>query len=234
MKFQAPLLEGILVERYKRFLADIRLSSGEMVTAHCPNSGSMMGLKDTGNSVRLSVSTNPKRKLKYTWEMVKSDGVWVGINTNYPTRLVAESFQLGQIPEFVPYQSLRREVTSGNSRLDLYFTGAHRALWVELKNVTLVSRGIAQFPDAATTRGQKHVRELTELCRRGERAAILFVIQREDVECFTPADAIDPEFGRLLRKAAQQGVSILAYSWKVTPEAIRLLRKVPVDLSEPG
>ncbi len=158
----------------------------------------------------------------------------MGINTNYPTRLVTESFQLGQIPEFSSYQSLRREVTCGNSRLDLHFAGTHGTLWVELKNVTLVSKGIARFPDAVTTHGQKHVRELTELCKRREPAAILFVIQREDVECLRPADSIDPEFGRLLRKAAWRGVSILAYSWKVTPEAIRLLRKIPVDLSEPA
>ena len=230
MEFQASLLEGILVRRYKRFLADIQLNTGEMVTAHCPNSGSMMGLMDPGNPVHLSIGTNPKRKLKYTWEMVKSDGVWVGINTNHPTRLVTEGFESGQIPEFASYQSLRREVTSGNSRLDLRLTGAQGALWVELKNVTLVSNGVARFPDAVTTRGQKHVQELTELCKRGEPAAIFFVIQREDVEFLTPADAIDPKFGRLLREAVRQGVSILAYSWKVTPEAIRMLRKVPVDL----
>ncbi|NOY79295.1 MAG: DNA/RNA nuclease SfsA [Calditrichaeota bacterium] len=230
MEFQVPLVEGVLVKRYKRFLADIRLNTGEMVTAHCPNSGSMMGLVNPGSPVRLSVSRNPKRKLNYTWEMVKADGVWVGINTNYPTRLVIEGFEQGSIPEFASYRSVRKEVTAGNSRLDLHFTGPRGTLWVELKNVTLVSDNVARFPDAVTVRGHKHVRELTALCKRGEPAAIFFVIQREDVDWFTPADAIDPQFGQLLREAARQGVSLWAYRWQVSPAGIQMLGKVPVHL----
>ncbi len=230
MEFDFPLFEGALLRRYKRFLADVRLTNGKMVTAHCPNSGSMKGLSLPGSSVLLWESANPRRKLRYTWELVKTDGVWVGINTNRPTRLVTESLGRGEITELAQWPHWRREVTVGESRLDLLLETGKRRCWVELKNVTLVEKGVAMFPDAITARGQKHLRELVKLAEKGDCAAALFVVQREDVHSISPADDIDPEFGRQLRRAREKGVAILAYKWRVSPEGIFFAGPVPVKM----
>ncbi len=230
MKFDFPLFEGVLVQRYKRFLADVRLADGQIVTAHCPNSGSMQGLKAPGSRVLFWKSSNPRRKLAYTWELVRADGIWVGINTNRPTKLVTEALEEGQIRELAAWPSWRREVVVGASRLDLLLEDGERRCWVELKNVTLVESRIAKFPDAVTTRGQKHVRELVAQAEKGNCAAVLFVVQREDADALSPADEIDPDFGRELRLARERGVAILAYKWRVTPEGIFPVGRIPVRL----
>ncbi len=231
MQLPAPLLPGILIRRYKRFLADIQLSTGEIITAHCPNSGSLKGCNDPGNPVLVSESHNPKRKLKYTWELVKVNQVWVGINTIYPNKLVKEGILSGTVPELQGYDHIRGEVPLGeHSRMDFLLESSTQRCWIEVKNVTLVEGNRALFPDAVTLRGQKHLRELMAVKKRGDRAVIFFVIQRADGEVFAPADEIDPQYGQLLREAHQAGVEVLPYLAHVTPEAITLSHRIPFEL----
>lgn len=227
-----PLIPGTLIRRYKRFLADIELSDGRVVTAHCPNSGSMLGCNVPGAPVMLSRSDNPGRKLPYTWELVQVDGFWVGLNTMLPNRLAEETITGGLAAELQGYERIRREVPYGSerSRIDLLLEGDRGRCYVEVKNVTLVEDGRALFPDAVTTRGQKHLRELMEVVAQGDRGVIFFTVQRGDGHAVSPADAIDPEYGRLLREAVQNGVEALAYRAEVTPQEIRLAGQLPVLL----
>jgi sugar fermentation stimulation protein A len=231
MKLPQPLLPGTLIRRYKRFLADVQLESGEQVTAHCPNSGSMMGCQDPGSPVLLSRSDNPRRKLPYTWELVRANGVWVGINTQYPNRLVREGIEQGIVSELSGYSLIRGEVNYGKrSRVDLLLQGESGLCYVEVKNVTLVEDGRALFPDAVTLRGQKHLRELMQMVEEGHRAVIFFVVQRADGHLVAPADRIDSEYGKLLREAVARGVEALAYQARVTPQEIVLSHRLPVVL----
>jgi sugar fermentation stimulation protein A len=231
MLLPSPLYAGRLIKRYQRFLADVLLESGETVTAHCPNSGSMKGCALPGSAVFLSRSANPKRKLAYTWELVEADGVWAGINTALPNRIVHEAIAGGEIPELAGYSAIRPEVPYGTgSRIDLLLSGDRPPCYVEVKNVTLVEGGQARFPDAVTTRGQKHLRELMEVVRKGERGVIFFLVQRPDGATVAPADDIDPEYGRLLRLAAASGVEPLAYRAEVTPEQVRIACRLPIIL----
>jgi len=232
MLLPRPLYPGSLVRRYQRFLADVELADGSVVTAHCPNSGSMKGCNLPGSPVLLSVSDKPGRKLKYTWELVMAKGKWVGINTGHPNRLVREGIENGVIRELQGYPSIRPEVRYGgeNSRIDLLLSGSSGLCYVEVKNVTLVEGNLALFPDAVTTRGQKHLRELMEMVRQGHRGVIFYVVQRGDGEAVAPADAIDAEYGRLLRLAAAKGVELLAYRAGVSPAEISLTHRLPVIL----
>lgn len=226
-----PLYQGTLIRRYHRFLADVELDDGTLVTAHTPNTGSMMGCAVPGNRVVLSVSGNPGRKYPHSWELVQADGVWVGINTQLPNLLAREAIQNGTIAELSGYDKITLEVPYGTgSRIDLLLTGERGRCYVETKNVTLVKERCALFPDAVSTRGQKHLRELMEMVRQGHRAANLFVVQRGDGDALAPADAIDPVYGRLLREAAAAGVELLAYQARVTLGEIRLTHPVPVLL----
>lgn len=227
MRFKTRLIRGTLIQRYKRFLADVRLANGEIVTAHCTNTGSMMGCKEPGSAVYLSRSDNPNRKLAYTWEMIEINKQWVGINTMHPNRLVAEAIASGAIPELTGYERIRSEVkVNAHTRLDLCLEGQSGSCFVEVKNVTLANEGVAAFPDAVTERGTKHLRELMRLHREGHRAAIVFVIQRPDCSVFRPADEIDVEYGRWLRKAVKAGVEALPYIAKVTPKEILLTARL--------
>lgn len=231
MLLPTPLYPGRLIRRYQRFLADVLLDSGETVTAHCPNSGSMKGCAVPGSRVLLSLSANPKRKYAHTWELVEADGVWAGINTGLPNRIVHEAIVQGEISELAGYAAIRPEVPYGTgSRIDLLLTGDRPPCYVEIKNVTMVEGARALFPDAVTTRGQKHLRELMEVVRRGERGVIFFLVQRPDAASVSPADAIDPEYGRLLRLAITSGVEALAYRARVTPDEIRISCRLPVIL----
>ena len=231
MRFKSPLLRGTLIQRYKRFLADVRLASGEVVTAHCTNTGSMMGCKEPGSEVYVSRSDNLNRKLLYTWELIRADNTWVGINTMHPNKLVPEAVQAGRIEELCGFDNIRREVkVSAHSRLDLCLESGNGNCFVEIKNVTLAIDGAAAFPDAVSERGTKHLKELMRLKRQGHRAAIVFVIQRGDCDSFRPADEIDREYGRWLRRAIQAGVEALPYRAKVTPKEILLTEKIAVKL----
>ncbi len=230
MRLPAQLLKGTLLRRYKRFLVDVRLGTGEMITAHCPNSGSLLSCNIPGSPVLVSRSDNPKRKLRYTWELVQVNGVWVGINTLYPNRLVKEGIERGTIRELQGYAGVRQEVRYGrNSRIDLLLHNERSFCYVEVKNVTLVEGGRAYFPDAVTVRGRKHLRELMQMVLEGHRAVIVFLVQREDAHAMAPADHIDPEYGRLLREAHQCGVEVLAYRARVSPKEISVCRRLPVQ-----
>lgn len=231
MRFKTKLIRGTLLQRYKRFLADVRLANGEIVTAHCTNTGSMLGCKEPGSAVYLSRSDNLNRKLAYTWEMIQVDRIWVGINTMHPNRLVAEAIEADAIPELCGYETLRREVkVSRHSRLDLCLNGSDGCCYVEVKNVTLSFNRAAAFPDAVNERATKHLKELIRLKRKGHRAVVLFVVQRRDCEYFRPADEIDPEYGRWLRRAIKAGVEALPYHAEVTPREIVLTHRLPTRI----
>ena len=231
MRFKSRLIRGTLIQRYKRFLADVRLANGEVVIAHCTNTGSMMGCKAPGSPVYISRSDNLNRKLLYTWELIKANNTWVGINTMHPNKLVPEAVEAGVIAELSGYPTIRREVkVSAHSRLDLCLEGGDGNCFVEVKNVTLAVNGVAAFPDAVSERGTKHLKELMRLKRQGHRAAIVFVIQRGDCEYFRPADEIDQEYGRWLRRAIKAGVEALPYRAKVTPKEIILTARIATKL----
>lgn len=234
MKFAQQLIEGRLIRRYKRFLADVQLP-GEVVTAACPNTGSMMGCAEAGSRVWLSVHESPTRKYRHTWEIVEVAGakpVMVGINTGLPNRLVQEAIAGGAIEELAGYETLRREVAFGEekSRVDIVLESSSRkACYVEVKNVTAAaSRGIAVFPDSVSERGARHLRELMRLKASGLRPVQLYCVQREDVNEVRPADAIDPEYGRTLREALAAGVEVMAYRARVSPGEIVIEHRIPV------
>ncbi len=226
MKFAAPLVEGRLVKRYKRFLADVELEGGGAITAACPNTGSMMGCCEPGSRVWLSESDSPTRKYRHTWEIVESARELVGINTGLPNRLVREAIETGVIAGLSGYGSIRPEVVFGEerSRIDLLLEDAARpACYVEVKNVTAAVTGrVALFPDAVSERGAKHLRELMRLKGQGLRAVLVFCVQRGDVDEVRPADAIDPVYGRTLREAIAAGVEVMAWRAKVSTRDIAI------------
>jgi sugar fermentation stimulation protein A len=233
--FDQQLVLANLIRRYKRFLADVRLADGSELTVHCPNSGSMQACLGEGWPVLLSDSGNPKRKYRWTWELVHNGRCWIGINTHLANRLAIEAIAGGVIAELGGYESLKREVPYGrNSRIDILLERSDSQCYVEVKNVTLVdSAGRYAFPDAITTRGQKHLKELTDVVAAGDRGVILFVIQRSDGDIFVPADDIDPTYGALLRDAASSGVEVLAYRAEVEPTGIDLIEPVSIELEPP-
>ena len=224
-----PLLAGTLIQRYKRFMADVKLRNGRVVTVFCPNSGSMKGCSEPGRTVYLSRSANPARRLRYTWEMIQMPSSLVGINTLVPNRLVKETILQGVLEPFLGYEKVFSEVPYGrNSRIDLLLEGPDsRRCYIEIKNCTLVEDRVAYFPDAVTSRGLKHLVELQNEVRRGHRAVCFYLIQRMDADHFAPADWIDPAYGKELRTAVRNGVELLAYDVELTLEHIVLNRRVP-------
>ena len=233
MRFPIPLLAARLTKRYKRFLADVILDDGTPLTAHCPNTGSMLGCHTPGSRVWLSRSDNPKRKYAHTWELVEVEGgTLVGINTGRANALVREAISSGVIGELSGYDEIRPEVRYGNenSRVDFLLTGKDGACYVEVKNVTAaVDDAIAMFPDAVSTRGAKHLRELIgTLSHAGQRAVLCYCVQRSDVREVRPADDIDPEYGRWLREAMDAGVEVIAYRATLDPEMVVLTERIPV------
>ncbi|MEJ2142468.1 MAG: DNA/RNA nuclease SfsA [Gammaproteobacteria bacterium] len=236
MKFDSNLIPGVLIERYKRFLADIRLENGNIVTAHSPNTGSMLGCAEPGSRVWLRDTANPSRKYPYAWELTTStEGTLVGINTGIVNRLVSEAIESGVINELQGYQSIRPEVKYGteNSRIDLLLSSDNKPdCFVEIKNVTAINRkGNAIFPDAVSKRATRHLRELMHVVEQGQRGIIFFCIQRGDVAQFNPADEIDPEYGQMLRNAIDKGVEALAYRAVVSPHQITLKTVIPIVCS---
>lgn len=236
MKFPHPLVEGRLLRRYKRFLADIELPDGETITAHTANTGTMLGCCSPGSRVWLSVSDNPKRKYAHTWELVEAvPGVLCGINTLLSNKLVHEAIADGVIPQLRDYAKIRSEVRYGkeNSRIDLLLEPVPEerrpACYVEVKNVTLVENEVAYFPDAVSARGSRHLRELMHMVEAGQRAVILFCVQRGDCRELRPADAIDPVYGETLRQAIEAGVEAMAWQAQVTTAGIRLARALTVS-----
>lgn len=237
MRFGSPLQPGFLEKRYKRFLADVRLPDGEVVTCHCPNTGSMLGCADPGLRVWLSRASNPRRKYRYTWELVEvASGALVGVHTGRTNRLVGEAIDAGWIPRLRTYTRRRAEVNvpSAPMRADFRLTADSppAACFVEVKNVTAaVEDGTAFFPDAVSERGRRHLEVLAGVVRGGDGHAVnIFCAQRNDVQVIRPADAIDPAYGRALRDAAADGVDLVGLAASVTPEGIVADRLVPVEL----
>lgn len=232
MKFDHPLLHGRLVKRYKRFLADIQLDNGKVVTAHCTNSGSMKSCLEENAEVIISQSPNKNRKLPYTWEMIRINNGWVGINTSNPNKIAYEILKNHWIDELPNFKTLRREVKYGDSRFDIYGETDNQKWFFEVKNVTLKDGIYARFPDAVTTRGQKHLNTLIKAKAEGYHVAMLYIVQRTDVDIFAPAWSIDPAYAKELIKAFDAEVKLFALQVKVNPEGIEPLRLLPIDLSQ--
>ena len=236
MQFPDPLIRGTLVRRYKRFLTDVELADGSVVVAHCANPGSMLSVNETGSEVWLSPARNPERKLRFTWELIRVGNGLVGINTALPNRLVEEAVEAGTIAELTGYASLRREVKYGkNSRIDLLLEDdAKPPCYVEVKNVTM-KRGSgaddpAEFPDSVTTRGAKHLVELSDMVAEGARAVMVYLTQRDDCNRFTVAADIDPEYAAGLEAAMKSGVEAICYGCRMSPEAVEVDGALALDL----
>lgn len=231
MKWESPLAEAILHKRYKRFLADVTL--GQLTTTvHVPNTGSMQSCWEPEWKCAVSTSKNPDRKMPHTLELTWNGVSWIGVNTANANKLAKLWLTNNLLPELSGYRSVIPERKIGASRIDFYLEG-HETLppcYVEVKNVTLKLDGIAQFPDSVSERGQKHLRELMDLKDQGFRAVMLYVVQREDVDAFGPADTLDPEYGRLLREAQLRGVEILVYRCKMGLDELKLGSSLPVRL----
>lgn len=230
MKFQEKLIHGTLIKRYKRFLADVKLDDGTEVVAHCTNSGSMKSCLENGAEVYLSPVSDPKRKTKFTWEMIKINGDWVGINTGNPNKLAFEAISAGLIPGLEGYTTVKREVKFGDSRFDIFAENENEKCFTEVKNVTLKEGKYALFPDAVTIRGQKHLNTLIEVKNKEMRAVMLYIIQRCDVEVFAPAWEIDPVYSETLKRAVDSGVEVIPVMAKVTPETIELGEILPLEI----
>ena len=233
MLFPTPLLRGTLIQRYKRFLADVRLDTGETVTATCPNTGSMLGLKAPGSVVWLSTSDKPTRKYRHTWELIENDigagPALVGINTGHPNKLVTEAIEAGRIEPLAGYASLKREQKYGrNSRIDILLEDKGRGTaYVEIKNVHLMRKpGLAEFPDSVTERGAKHLGELADMVAAGHRAVMIFLIQRADAKTMQLARDIDPTYGKAFDSAIAAGVEVIALRCAMSTTAITVDRAV--------
>lgn len=230
MNLPAPLFEGKLLRRYQRFFTDIELLDGSVVVAHTPNTGSMKQCAVAGHKVLLSMTNNPKRKLQYTLELIMVGDHWVDTHTQRTNRIVEEALRNNRIQSLADFQ-VQPEFRFGESRIDFYLQKGADKVLLEVKNVTLCCQAkTACFPDAVTTRGQKHLRELLAAKQQGYRAVIFFLVQRSEATEFSPADDIDPEYGRLLRAVVAEGVEALAYKTIVTPQENRVGEPIPVVL----
>lgn len=230
--FPEALVPATLKKRYKRFLADVEFEGGEEDTAHCPNTGSMKSCWEAGNRVWLLPSHNPKRKLKFTWELTETKNGYIGVNTVRPNQVTEWAIGNRLIPELDDFETLRREVKYGreNSRIDLLLEGPKGKTYVEIKNTTLLEGNQVRFPDAVTERGRKHLRELEALVEEGHRGVLLFFVNRPEGKTFSPADVIDEAYGHALRQASRNGVELLAYRVHASPKGFRWGAPVPIAL----
>jgi len=222
---------GVLLQRYKRFLADVLVEGGQTLTVHCPNSGSMRGCSTPGSEVVISHSDGPKRKYAWTLEMVRERGIWIGVHTGRTNNLVREGLESGVIDAFGALRNITPEVVvSGKSRLDFLLETSQGRIYLEVKNCSLAENGVALFPDAVTVRGTKHLHELVRLAETGHGAAVLFCVQRGDAQRCTPAARIDPVYTETVVWAASKGVRFLAYQAEVTPRDITIRQKIPFSI----
>ncbi len=225
------LIPGKFIKRYKRFLVDVVLDeNGQTVTAHCTNSGSLKSCIVPDAPVILSPVKNPNRKTRYTWEMIKIGDTWVGVNTNKANEIAYEILKNRELPEFADLTLIKREVKFGDSRIDIYAENQREKIFIEVKNVTYREGDYALFPDAVTTRGQKHLRELIKAIEQGYRAAMFFIIQRTDTKIFAPAWNIDPQYGQLLKQAYEKGVEIYPLQIQISPGGWKLHKVLPFEL----
>ncbi len=227
MNFENKLLSGVFIKRYKRFFVDVKIN-GKTVVAHCPNTGSMLGLLKEGNKVWVTKSNNPKRKLKYTLQIIEDNGSKVGVNTHLTNKIVLEALENNYIKDLGKNVEIRSEVKFGeNTRFDFLVTEKNYKTFIEVKNVTLSrNQYIAEFPDAITTRGSKHINELIKASKKGYKIYIAYIIQREDCKKFVLASDIDPEYSKLLSKAVKKKLNILCYDCKFSLKGIKLNNKI--------
>ena len=230
MKFESPLIAGKLVRRWNRFLSEVELENGEVVRAHCPNSGRMTTCNIPGAPVLIRFVDDPKRKLKYTWEHIHTGTHWVCINTNRANQVVKESLTQKLIPEFAHYAKVRPEFKVGKSRIDFLLENEDEKCFIEVKSVSYIEGEKCCFPDAVTSRGLKHLHELIELKQEGHRAAMLFLTMSDQPKSFSPADHVDPEYCKALRDAKKAGVEILVYTCKSSEEEMILGEPIKVTL----
>ena len=243
MEYSAPTFKGKILKRYKRFLADVELledtpinKKGDLIVAHTANTGSMKTCWGEGWDVLLSYHDNPKRKLKYSLELTHNSTTWIGVNTSLPNKLAVEAIENGVIKELQGYEVIKPEEKVGKSRIDLYLYSGDKSAptdecYVEIKNVTLLGEDqLALFPDSVSERGQKHLVELTELKEKGIRSCMLYIVQREDVNRFSPASEIDPKYSELLRLAHSKGVEVLVYQCKLSDLGVSVSHSIQFEL----
>ena len=231
MNFEKTLISGELIKRYKRFFVDVKINN-KVITAHCPNTGSMMGLLDKGNKVWLSKTDKPNRKLKYTLQIIESQKSKVGVNTHLTNKIVLESLKNNLVNKLKNYEDIQQEVKFGNgTRFDFLMSKNKKKTFIEVKNVTLSrKKGIAEFPDSVTTRGLKHINELLKAGNKGYTIYLLFVIQRDDCNKFEIASDIDTEYGKVITKAVKKNLNILCYDCKISPKGIKLNREIKLEM----
>lgn len=230
LTFEKPLVHGRLLRRYKRFLADVELDAGELITAHCTNSGSMKTCLEIGAEVYLSEAGQATRKTRFTWEMIRTGDCWTGINTAMANKLAALVIGDNHVPGLDGFDTLHPEVRFGESRLDFLAEKAGEKSFIEVKNVTYNEGGTAMFPDAVTARGLKHLQTLIRARQEGYRAAMLYIIQRADVHSFSPAQHIDPDYARMFEQAMKEGVEIFAFQFRVSPTGFEAEGLLPVKI----
>tara|TARA_B100001564_G_C20653641_1_gene678115 strand:+ start:1747 stop:2445 length:699 start_codon:yes stop_codon:yes gene_type:complete len=231
MNFEDKLISGLLIKRYKRFFVDIKVGN-KIITAHCPNTGSMQGLLEKNNKVWLTKSANPNRKLKYTLQIIENQSAKVGINTHITNKIALEAFNSSIIVKFKNFETLKQEVKFGsNTRFDFLITEGTKKSFIEVKNVTLSrKKGIAEFPDAVTSRGLKHIQELLKANQKGYEIYLLYIIQRNDCNKFELAKDIDPKYYELLIKAVKKNLNVLCYDCKFSSKGIKLNRKINFEI----
>lgn len=233
MKFQVPIASGTIIKRYKRFLSDIKLDSGELITAHVANTGSMKTCWEENWPALVTYHDQPSRKLKYSLEMLHNGQTWIGINTSKANDIVHEALKDKMIPSLSHYNCIKREQKIGESRIDFYLSISDDTLgcYIEVKNVTLLGEEkIAYFPDSISLRGQKHLQELIHIKKSGSRAIIFYLVQREDIRLFKPAAHIDPVYAKLLKEAEREGVEIMVYECCVSPAEIKVKSELPYEI----
>ena len=231
MNFEDKLISGLLIKRYKRFFVDIKVGN-KIVTAHCPNTGSMQGLLDKNNKVWLTKTANPNRKLKYTLQIIENQNAKVGINTHITNKITLEALKSSIIEKFKNFETLKQEVNFGsNTRFDFLITEGTKKSFIEVKNVTLSrKKGVAEFPDAVTSRGLKHIQELLKANQKGYKIYLLYIIQRDDCNKFELAKDIDPKYCELLVKAVKKNLNVLCYDCKFSSKGIKLNRKINYEI----
>jgi len=231
MNFENKLISGLFIKRYKRFFVDVKINN-EIITAHCPNTGSMYGLLKAGNKVWVSKSNNPKRKLKYTLEIIEDNKSKVGVNTHFANKIVLHALRGKLIKEFKNISMIKPETKFGkNSRFDFLIINKKNKTFIEVKNVTLSrKKGLAEFPDAITTRGLKHINELVKAAKKNYKIFILYLIQRNDCMTFSIAKDIDSKYAKALEKAVKNNLNILCYDCKFSPKGIKLNKKIKINI----
>ena len=231
MNFENKLISGLFVKRYKRFFVDIKINN-KIITAHCPNTGSMFGLLKKGNKVWISKSSNPNRKLKYTLEIIEDKNSKVGVNTHFTNKIVHHALQNNLIDEFDNISEIKPEIKFGlNTRFDFLVSNEKQKAFIEVKNVTLSrKKALAEFPDAVTTRGLKHINELLKASKKNYKIFILYLIQRDDCKSFTVAKDIDPNYASALKKALKNKLKILCYDCKFSSKGIKLNNKIKLQI----